>query len=165
MRYFLYTYVSRQNWETTVKAGVFGSKKDDTGLPTKVKALRRGDLIVIRDGSRQEVFTILGCCTVCGDVFDQDLTDCSRYPKLLWSDEKNKNQLIYPLRVAVETKGFPNLALEAVTWNALDDLGFLNAKGKPLCSRRAWGKKFVGNYLETESEVKSFSKLIGYPAA
>jgi hypothetical protein len=162
MRYFLYTYVSAQNWDTTVKSGVFGTKKDGTGLPTKVKALRRGDLIVIRDGSRQE-FTVLGACIVSGDVFDQ--AQYSPYKDLLWEDEKRANATTYPLRVPVETKAVPKLDFAALTWKALDALGFYNAAGEPLRGHQAWGKKFVGNFLESEFEVKSFSKLIAHTAA
>jgi hypothetical protein len=162
MRYFLYTYVSAQNWDTTRKAGVFGTKKDATGLPTKVKALRRGDLIIIRDGSRQD-FTVLGACIVNGDVFDQ--SQYSPYKDLLWEDEKQTNTTTYPLRVPVETKLVPKLNLTALTWTALDSLGFHNAAGDPLRGHQAWGKKFVGNFLESEFEVKSFSKLLEHTAA
>src|SRR2546425_2788731 len=129
MRYFLYTYAVPQNWDITCRSGVFGTKKDNTGLPTKVKQLRRGDIILIRDGSKEKL-EFFGCCRVSGDVFDHHAY--SPFRDFLWHDESLEQRVIYPLRVAVDTKDVPTFSFEAVTWASLDSLGFRNADGQPL---------------------------------
>src|SRR5215468_8950687 len=104
MRFFLYTYAIEDNFRRSCEYGVFGAKRDGTGLETKVKQLRRGDLILIRMGdqgreaaegpARLEFF---GCCKVAGTVLDQSVS--SPYRDLLWSDEVSSGTVLYPLRV------------------------------------------------------------------
>lgn len=162
MRYFLYTYASPTNYQTSEKFGVFGAKKDGTDLGTKIKQLRHGDVVLIRDGSK-DVFEFLGCCVICGPVIDQDET--SHYKDYVWPDEKKNNKVIYPLRVAADFIQVPELSLEAVTWHALDALGFYNQRGAKLAGQQSWGKKFMGNFIESPHEVGAFGKLIGRASA
>ncbi|MGH7612680.1 MAG: hypothetical protein ACREMW_01380 [Gemmatimonadales bacterium] len=162
MRFFLYTYAVPENWAITRRAGVFGTKKDRTGLPSKVRHLRRDDLILIRDGTKEQL-QFFGCCRVCGDVFDHD--KYSPFRDFLWQEEITHQRVIYPLRVPVDTKDVPKLSLEAISWVSLDTLGFRNTKGLPIQGPRAWAKKLIGNFVERSDEVEAFSRLVGLSAA
>ncbi|MGH8194774.1 MAG: hypothetical protein ACREQ8_10280 [Woeseiaceae bacterium] len=162
MRFFLYTYKMSANFQISRRAGVFGAPYDATGLPTKVRQLRRGDIIIIRDATHSEL-RFFGRCVVVGDVFDQE--KYSPFRDHLWEDEIEQERVIYPLRVAVDFKTAPELSLDSVTWEDLDRLGFTNAKGQPLTGRQAWGKKLSGNFVSVENEVAPFSDLLGVGAA
>jgi hypothetical protein len=162
MRFFLYTYAVARNYEISHSFGVVGAKKDGAGLPKKFRQLRHGDIILIRNGVRQTL-KFFGYCCVCGRVLDQ--SGESPYKNFLWSDEERAQRVIYPLRVAVDFVGVPSLSLEAVTWEALDTLGFNNKRGQKLLGPQAWGKKFMGNFLESQNETAAFSRLVGLASA
>lgn len=52
MRYFLYTYAYLENYRITRQHQVFGTPKyGGDHLATKVEKLRRGDIVLIRNGS------------------------------------------------------------------------------------------------------------------
>lgn len=70
MRFFLHSYAIYNNFDITVRSGVFGAKKDKTGLESKIRRLKRGDIIIIRDAT-QQAFQMFGYCKVVGDIFDQ----------------------------------------------------------------------------------------------
>jgi len=158
MRFFLYTYRYPGNYEVSVKACVFGTKKDHAGLPTKVRKLKRGDIILIRDGLRDKL-TVHRCCRVTGDVFDHDAY--SPYRDFLWTDEQLFKKVIYPLRVPVDFKDVPDLNLPALTWAALDALAFRGSRGQPLRGPERWASKFKGNYVESKAEVEALGRLLG----
>lgn len=157
MRYFLYTYASRVNWDTTRRYGVFGTKKDGTGLPTKVGDLEPGDIIIIRNGSKKTL-AFVGCCKVLLKPFDQDID--SPYKDYLWKDEESQHRIIYPLRVPVDCNTVLKLNLSAISWADLDALNFYNQRGNPLKGEQAWGKKLSGNFVQEPEEVFRFEQLI-----
>lgn len=159
MRFFLYTYDKSQNYAISQRAGVFGAKMDATGLGTKIKQLRQGDLILIRNGNAKHSLEFFGYCMVCGKIFDHD--SWSPFRDLLWSDEIVSERVIYPFRVVVNFEDIPQLSLDKLTWRSLDELGFYNSRGDQLCGRQAWGKKFMGNFIEKPRELDTFSRLIG----
>ena len=156
MRYFLYTYSLAEDFDISRRAGVFGARKDGAGLESKFWNLQRGDLIIIRDG-RKKPLSFFGCCRVSGNVFDHG--EYSPFVDLLWRDEQAEQRVIYPLRAAVDFIDVPKLKLDAVTWLALDALGISGTNGL-IEGRRAWVKKFSGNFIELPAEVEAFSKLL-----
>lgn len=158
MRFFLYTYATRKNWDESKRTCVFGTWKDRTGLATKVQRLKRGDLIVIRNGECRHELKCFGAGRVFGDVFDQERF--SPYRDLLWKDEVEAGKVLYPMRVPVDFKGGPAVQLDRITWASLDGLGFRNAKGVPLKGAQSWAKKFSGNFLDAGQETERFAELI-----
>ncbi len=157
MRYFLYTYSLQDNFDMSRRAGVFGAPKDHTGLESKFLKLRRGDLIIIRDGRKKQL-SFFGCCKVVGETFDHERF--SPFRDFLWPDEQAKQKVIYPLRVAVDFVDVPQLRLQAITWSALDALKFEGIKGLHMEGKPAWAKKFSGNFICEATEVEAFSKLV-----
>jgi hypothetical protein len=159
MRFFLYTYTFSGNYQVSVRAGVFGTKRDRSGLPTKVGRLKRDDLVLIRDGLRPGALKIQGCCRVTGSVFDH--SEYSPYRDFLWKDELLFKRVIYPLRVPVDFEDVPELNLEAITWEALDALSFRGSRGQTLKGRDRWANKFKGNFIGAGQELSMFSELLG----
>lgn len=159
-RFFLYTYNKFQNYSISKRGGVFGTRKDATGLETKVKKLHAGDIILIRDGTVKSSIEFFGYCIVCGTVFDHD--SWSPFRDLLWHDEIVDGKVIYPVRVAVNFEDVPRLCLDRITWGSLDELRFSNLRRSPLRGRQAWAMKFKGNFIENPDEVDAFSRLIGW---
>lgn len=162
MKIFLYTYSVPENFEISQRLGVFGTPVDRAGLAGKVRQLRRGDLIVVRDGT-QSALRFLGHCKVVGDVFDQSRS--SPFKELLWNDECVRGHVIYRLRVAVDFEDVPRLSLGQVSWPDLDALHLPGAKGHLLQGRQMWGKKLAGNYLRYTSEIDAFLRLVSGDAA
>jgi len=160
-RFFLYTYSLHANFIISKRTGVFGTWKDETGLDTKVKQLRRGDLIIIRNGE-EKLLHFLGQCRVVGDVFNQ--YEYSPYRDLLWQDEIDQGQIFYPMRVPVDFYNVPELTLDRITWEDLDALKFDNKKGFPLQGSQMWAKKLAGNFLEAGNETESFARLVNLRA-
>jgi len=159
MRYFLCTYSLPDNFDISRRAGVFGAPKDHAELPSKFLKLRRGDLIIIRDGRKKRSLSFFGYCRVVGETFDHDRY--SPFKDFLWPDEQAKQKVIYPLRIAVDFVDVPKLRLEAITWPALDALRFEGAKWFHMQGKQACAKKFSGNFIEEATEVEAFSKLVG----
>jgi len=160
MRYFLYSYENRQNFNVTREHRVFGAPKGGGDHPdTNVRELREGDIIIIRDASMQSLH-FLGYCVVSGQVRDQEDPN-SPWPDLLWKDELAQSRVIYHLRCAVDFENAPQLSLSRLTWDDLDSLDFPSGNGKPIRGTQAWGQKLSGNFIQDESEVASFSRLVG----
>jgi hypothetical protein len=158
MRYFLYTYSLPGNFISSKRAGVFGAPKNHAGLTTKFLKLRRGDLILIRDGNKRRL-EFFGYCEVVGQPFDHD--EYSPFKDFLWPDEEAAKKVFYPLRLAVDFVSVPKLKLEVITWSALDALGFEGTNWFRMEGKQAWAKKLTGNFIEAPTEVDAFSKLIG----
>ena len=101
---------------------------------------------------------------VVGGVFDQmqqdwRAEDFSPFRDILWIDEKEKEEIIYPLRVAVDftdpiIKSFP------IEWHDLASLGWLNEKGEPLVDNRGWARKFAGNLVTDRKEKDDLCRLL-----
>lgn len=160
MRYFLYTYEHSQNYRITREHRVFGTPKHGGDhLATKVERLRRGDIVLIRDGSKDDLY-FFPYCVVSGPLFDQEVE--SPWPEILWHDEKIERRVIYQLRCAVDFDNVPQLSLSRLTWKDLDSLNFINVRGDPILGTQAWGKKLSGNFIQDEKELASFNKLVRY---
>lgn len=163
MRYFLYTYLHPENYKITREQRVFGTPgHGGDHLATKVARLRQGDIILIRDGSKNELY-FFPYCVVTGKLHNQE--EGSPWPDILWHDERTKRCLIYHLRCAVDFDNVPQLSTSRLTWSDLDSLNFLNDKGRPLQGMQAWGKKLSGNFIQEETEVARFNALLKYEPA
>jgi len=132
MQLFIYTYTDNatENFKVTKNYGVFGGKKN-------WRWLRRGDLIIIRDGSKNDQLTLFGCCKVTGKGFDQS-TRHSPYRDFLWADEEKSQKIIYPFRIAVDFETAPKLSRLRIVWTELDNLS------KHLVGKRDWMMRFRG---------------------
>jgi len=102
-----------------------------------------GDLIIIRDGSKNDQLTLFGCCKVTGKGFDQS-TRHSPYRDFLWADEEKSQKIIYPFRIAVDFETAPKLSRLRIVWTELDNLS------KHLVGKRDWMMRFRGVCLGTE---------------
>lgn len=160
MRYFLYTYAYPENYEISREHRVFGTPKNSGDhLATKVQRLRRGDIVLIRDGFRNDL-RFFPYCVVTGPLFDQETDTDSSWPKFLWHDEKLKQRVIYHLRCEVDFQNVPQLSRSRLTWDSLDSLRFINERGRPILGQQAWGKKLSGNFIEDEKELAKFNDLV-----
>ena len=144
MKLFLYTYTNNatENFKVTKEYGVFGGKK-------RYWQLCRGDLIIIRDGSKNDQLTLFGCCRVTGQGFDQKR---SPYRDLLWADEEKSGKIIYPFRIAVDFETDQKLSRFRIPWADLDN------RIKYLKNKNDWMMKFRKSFIR-EDEMKVFSKL------
>lgn len=144
MKLFLYTYTNNaaENFKITKEYGVFGGKK-------RYWQLHRDDLILIRDGSKNDELTLFGCCRVTGEGFDQR---SSPYRDLLWADEVKSNKVVYPFRIAVDFETAPKLSHLRIPWIKLEN------QTKYLHSKRDWMMKFRDSYIR-EDELKVFLNL------
>lgn len=160
MRYFLYTYAYPENYRISRENRVFGTPKHGGDhLATKVERLRRGDIVIIRDGSKDALY-FFPYCVVAGPLYDQE--EGSPWPDILWHDEKIEKRVIYHLRCAVDFENVPQLALSRLTWDDLDSLNFINERGKAILGTQAWGKKLSGNFVQDPKEVAKFNELVKY---
>ena len=142
MRYFLYTYTYPQNYRVSRERRVFGTPKHGGDhLATKVERLRRGDIVLIRDGSKDDLY-FFPYCVVAGQLYDQD--EGSPWQPILWHDETIENRVIYHLRCAVDFENVPQLSVSRLTWSDLDSLNFINERGRPILGTQAWGQKLRG---------------------
>ena len=161
MRYFLYTYAYPENYTISRQHRVFGTPKDGGDhLATKVERIRRGDIVLIRDGSKKEL-QFFPYCVVTGPLYDQEEPN-SPWLDLLWHDEKIKQRIIYHLRCEVDFNSVPQLSRSRLTWETLDSLNFINERGKPILGQQAWGKKLSGNFIQDEKELARFNELVRY---
>ena len=146
MKLFLYTYTDNatENFKVTKEYGVFGGKK-------KYWQLRRDDLIIIRDGSKNDQLTLFGCCRVTGEGFDQRH---SPYRDLLWVDEAKLSKIIYPFRIAVDFETAPKLSRFRIPWPGDNLIKYLKSKND-------WRMKFRDSYIKEPNEVDVFSRLLG----
>lgn len=160
MRYFLYTYAYSENYRITRQHGVFGTPKyGGDHLATKVERLQHGDIVLIRDGSKERLY-FFPYCVVSGPLYDQG--EDSPWPDILWHDEQIENRVIYHLRCAVDFEYVPQISLSRLTWDDLDSLNFLNERGKQILGPQAWGKKLSGNFIQEEKEIARFNELVRY---
>ncbi len=163
MRFFLHTYELESNWDISVAAGVFGAKRNCTGLETKVRRLVPGDVILIRnseydfDGINERLRVFPSALRVTGTMIDQS-RNASAYPKLLWDDENYHRYVIYPLRVPVQRDDRFNLT--GIEWCDLDSLEFRNQSGRLLRGKQQWAQKMMGNFIETPDEIRRFLDLL-----
>jgi hypothetical protein len=138
MRYFLYTYAFPQNYRISRENRVFGTPKHGGDhLAAKVEHLLRGDIVIIRDGSKDLLY-FFPYCVVTGPLYDHD--EGSPWPEILWHDEKIRNHVIYHLRCAVDFENVPQISLSRLTWRDLDSLNFINQRGKPILGTRRGAK-------------------------
>ena len=158
-RLFLTTYTSAENYKQSVRVGVFGAPNSNAVMEAKVRELKRGDLILIRDSSASHNVTLLGCGVVVGDVFHQDTT--TPFRDLLWPDEVRANQVLYKLRVPVDFKTVTPPARQTVTWSDLDRLQILGSENYPILGAQAWAKKFSGNAVRDIASGKAICDLFG----
>lgn len=160
VRYFVYTYAIYENYQITRDNRVFGAPKyGGDHLATKVEKLSPGDIIIIRDGSK-DYLRFFPYCAVAGPLYDQD--EGSPWPNLLWHDEFQNRRVIYHLRCAVNFADVPQLNLSGLRWESFDTLGFLNDRGRPIMGPQAWAKKLSGNFIEAPKEIAAFHELVGY---
>jgi len=115
-------------------------------LTSKFLKLRRGDLIIIRDGRKKRSLSFFGHCRVVGETFNHDRY--SPFRDFLWPDEEAKQKVIYPLRVAVDFVDVLKLRLENITRHTLDDLGFEGTKWSRIEGKQTWAKKSSGDFIE-----------------
>ena len=161
MRYFLYTYASIDNYQTTRAHSVFGAPKDGGDhLATKVKRLHKDDVIIFRNGALDRLY-LFPYCAVAGPLYDQDNGE-SPWTDLLWRDEQIARRVIYHLRCAVDFENVPQLSLSRLTWDTLDALNFTNVHGRSIRGIQAWGQKFSGNFIEDEKELARFNELVEF---
>lgn len=158
MRLFLFTYYGNKNFVTTKHYETFGAKKDGTGLSTKISKLRRGDLIVYRDGSEKSCCSLFGASFVSGKVFDQEKD--SPFKSEFWPDEENFGKPIYSLRVPVDFETAP-IINDIIDWQKLFALRFYNKKGFVMMNKQMWGGFFRGNFIESPDKILKFSNLLG----
>ncbi|MGA7749639.1 MAG: hypothetical protein WCA63_05780 [Gallionella sp.] len=128
-------------------------------LDTKIERLALGDIIVIRNGSKERL-EFLGYCAVAGPLYDQE--EGSPWNDLLWRDEVDARRVIYQHRCAVDFESLPQLSLSQLRWEDLDSLGFLNVRGNPILGAQAWGQKLSGNFIEDAKELAAFNKLVQF---
>ncbi len=169
-RFFLYSYGDLKNFKISKSKGLFGCKST-SNIKKKFFRLHEGDIILIRDSSEKNDLEFFGHGVVTGKPYDtrtQGLVGQEDDAhSLLWLDEVNKKEIIYPWRVAVDFNGPPSLkSLHKITWDDILNLEWKNLKEGKVMRKQALGKFFSGNFVEEDKrfsseDIKAFVKLIG----
>lgn len=157
---FLFQYNNPSNYKISQNENIFGCKDGKGGLKKKFYKLKKGALIIIRDSSSKPHLKFFGYCVVNGQPYDQIAEQLDSPPDQCWEDEKEKQKLIYPLRVKVDFKKAPMLEnFYNITWDDLLVLGMENKKGKKM-GKPGLGKFFSGNFVP-ESSLGEFYRVLG----
>ena len=162
MRFFLFTYGSRENFQISRNRGVFGCKDARDGLGTKFKRLKEGDVVVIRNSeSNGHNLCFFGHCVVTSTPYDHRCAEEPPFEDYLWADEQHQQKLIYPFRVKVDFENPPHLTrLHAITWKNLLSLQWKNKKGNVM-GKLGLPKFLGGNFLSGE-QAETFADLVGF---
>ena len=165
MRFFLYSYDRRDNFDISKKHGVVGCRSTGGGLTTKFRKLSPGDVIVIRN-SQSKQLEFFGCCLVKERPYYHGNTGEFPYPDFLWADEQEMKQIIYPHRVRVDFNALTTIDLADINWENLLDFRWKNKKGM-LFDKKGLKVFFSkGNFVEEDErfsreQVRAFANLIG----
>jgi len=155
-RILLLTYDRADHLVTTADYSVIGIPKDRASV-TKAKRVRADDWFLIRLSEVAE-FRASRPGRITGRGLRQ--TPGSPYPNLLWPEEVESSNIVYPFRIPITFEGGPPTKPGCISWTTLIDLGLRGKDGSRLETPQQWGIKFRTNILEDPGEVDSFLKLI-----
>ena len=157
-RLFLATYHEAEHFDESARYGILGISENNSTTDAKFMKLRRGDLVLVCGRASPHGIAFRLCGYVVGDPLRQGAN--SHLRDLLWSKEKQLQQVCYPLRVAVDFAGGPRVGREEVTMAELCSIGAIGEGGQPLDSPAKWGPKLNGNFITDFQTITALTGLL-----
>ena len=144
---FIFCYDNDDNFERSKKYSIMGFKDGEDALPEKIKYLRQGDIVLIRNSNILDRLVLYGSCLVKTRIYKQDQREKYDYPSLIWFDEIMLGKMIYPFRLPVDFTAISSDNI--IEWDELLKLDLMDSDGELMDKKQI--KVFTkGNFYSKE---------------
>ncbi len=154
---FIYCYENERNYWLSRSNAIMGFKNGNDFLPNKIKRVKEGDIILIRDSTISDRLELFGGCIAKGKAYEHKAGVKYNYSDLIWDEETTFNKIVYSLRLPVD---FVSIYLKkSIDWNEFLKMKQLDSDGLEMDIKQI--KVFTKGNFYHPSYNESIIKLFG----